>query len=300
MCDAISFLRAIRLKHRECSIVMFSDCRPMFPILSHFADSVIFTDKRDWHTIFRSEAWKFDLFYDFRPHCCRVFAGDPYRRRIRLISDKNVAMMRRWKHYNSRATNKLQDLKKSVIRLNLESAEVPNVPYHVEFPMPVSSRQGTFLTINTGAMGAERGQIQTKQWDSWQSVVDTMKAEFKIPIVQVGAGWEKRLMNVKHLWNRPLLQVASLLKTSTLHLGNENGMIRLRRLVTDKPSVVVFGPTPQTMYGFEGNANLWANVCRPCFWYTGDWMWECAMGWDKVCMRTISVERVIDAVRSLL
>jgi len=303
MCDAVSFLRAIRKKWGDAArLTMFTDCRPMIGILSKFANAVMITDAA-WHDAFKREAWRFDRFYDFRPHVCRVFSGDIYTQKVRLLSNKDGALMKRWKQYNSWETNKLQDLKKSVVDLNLESAELPSVPYDVD-PIGLGQRkiEGDYITINIGAMGSERGLTQTKQWDfsRWQDVVDRLKIVYGVPIYHVGIRWEKKLRGVHHIWGKPLSVVASILAGSLLHLGNENGMIRLRRLVTKKPSVVVFGPTPAGMYGFKNNANLSTGVCRPCFWYTKEWMWECAMEWGTICMKGITVDMVLAAAKGIL
>jgi ADP-heptose:LPS heptosyltransferase len=303
MCDAISFVRAIQKKWGDtAALSLFTDCAPMKPILSQFVTHVFCGSADSWHDTFKKEAYKFQRFYDFRPHVCRVFAGDVYSKKLTLESDKDPAQMRRWKQYNSWETNRLQDIKTDLITLNLKSAELPDVPYETELALKPSPMTGDYITINVGAMGSERGLVQTKQWDfsRWQVVCDELRARYQLPIYHVGRRWEKKLKRVNHLWGLPLLGVAAILKGSRLHLGNENGLIRLRRLVTDKPSVVVFGPTSKIMYGFKNNVNISSGVCRPCFWYTGDWMWECAMGWDKACMTSIKPETVIDAAAEVL
>ena len=244
-----------------------------------------------------------------RPHAGIVFQGNPYTRIKTYIAanrknhdskyiDTTVdyTHIKQFNHYNSWETNKLQQNRKSVIGLNCEAIGIEKHNYD-EARCEVNQFKDTnFITINTGAMGAERSIKQTKQWDmkNWQVVVDELLKRGE-RVIQIGIRWEKKLKHVEHIWQKPLHEVMRYLASSKLHLGNENGLIRLRRLVTNKLSIVLFGPTPPMMYGFENNINIWNNVCHPCFWYAGDWMTKCAMNIDCLCMKSITIDKVLEA-----
>lgn len=301
MCDLCVLIDGIRRKHPGASISAIVNCGAMRKILSHYADAVMVDTKRDWHTITRSEGWKYDLFYDMRPHRCVVLAGNMYTKLLRFTEHYPLSYIRRWYHYNSWYTNKLQKLGKTVIELNAESADIIADYDMSRYPVELIPDAQEWITINTGAMGSERGLKQTKQWDykKWQRVVDKLLHSGET-VVQVGKRWEKKLRHCHHIWNANLGTIARYLASSKLHLGVENGIVRLRRLVTDKPSVVLFGPTHPKMYGFSNNVNIFKNICYPCLWYTGNWMWKCAMGWDNICMKNITPELVLDEIWTIL
>jgi len=311
-CDFAVIIHGIRKQFPDSTIVAISDGNAQ--ILRHYADAVIIDQKTDWHELSRRHGWQYDLFYDLRPHAGLIFKGRPYRQDKLLIAnnrnghidsrvDVNVSIqhMKRFNHYNSWETNKLQDKNKSVIELNCEAVGVKSTYDEARLKTPPFHETGDFITINTGAMGAEKGLRQTKQWDmkSWQEVVDVLLKR-GVRVIQLGIRWEKKLKRVEHVWQKPLSVVMQYLANSRIHLGNENGLIRLRRLVTDKPSIVLFGPTHPVMYGFKNNVNIWLNVCRPCFWYTGEWMTTCAMNIDCLCMRLITPEIVLKEMWTLL
>lgn len=305
-CDFAVLLHGIRKHFPNAGIIAISDCSKR--ILEHYADAVIIDKKNTWHDLFRMHAWRYDLFYDLRPHAGLVYEGDVWSRTYRLIANNrlghldervpvNVTLqhIERYNHYNSWYTGKLQDLGKSVIQLNCDAVAVESNYDEARLNIPGKFTDNNFITINTGAMGAERGIKQTKQWPhkNWQTVVDKLVTKGE-RVIQLGIRWEKRLKRVEYVWQKPLSVVMQYLASSKLHLGNENGLVRLRRLVTDKPSIVLFGPTHPGMYGFENNINIWENICHPCLWYTSDWMTKCAVDVDCLCMKSISIEQVLE------
>jgi len=319
MCDLAVILRGIQRAHEGASITAIIDMPAMKQVINRYADGVIVDTERDWHTLFRMHAWKFGLFFDMRPHKGLIFKGDHYTRSAKLIGnskygkpddrvDVNVtyAHIRTWKHYNSWHTHKLQHEGKSVIQLNAESIGVtkyiPNDYDDAQYEIPQKSEYSDYITINTGAMGSDRGLKQTKQWEHsrWQQVVENLISN-GYKVIHIGRRWERKFKGcTKYVWNKSLTTVMQYLKASRLHLGVENGIVRLRRLVTDKPSVALFGPTHPRMYGFKNNTNIWTNICKPCFWYTGEWMRECAMEWDCLCMKSITVNMALDRIYGLL
>ena len=307
-CDFAVILHGIRKQFPESSVVAISDGNSS--ILKHYADTVIIDKKTDWYELSRRHGWRYDLFYDLRPHSGLVFRGDVYKKEKVLIANNrcghedervnvtvSLAHIHRFNHYNSWATNEMQFENKPVIELNCEAVGIES--NYDEARLPINQVDADYITINTGAMGAEKGRKQTKQYHRWQEVVDALVQRGE-KIIQLGIKWEKKLKHVEHVWNEPIGVVADYLAKSKLHLGNENGIVRLRRLVTDKPSVVVFGPTHPVMYGFSNNINIWTNVCHPCFWYTGEWMWKCAMDVDCICTRSITPEMILDNIWKLL
>jgi ADP-heptose:LPS heptosyltransferase len=306
ICDYAVILHGIRKRFSNASIVAITDCGKY--ILQNYADAVIIDNQTDWYELSRKHGWQYDLFYDLRPHSGLVFKGDYWSKTKRFISnnrlghldervdvDVTLQHIERFNHYNSIYTNKLQDKGKTVIELNCDAIGIKSTYDEARLDVPDKLPDGDFITINTGAMGAEKGKRQTKQWDmaNWQAVVDMLLGSGE-RVVQLGIRWEKKLKRVEHVWQKPLSQVMQYLEASKLHLGNENGLVRLRRLLTKKPSIVLFGPTHPDMYGFRSNINLWGNVCKPCLWATGDWMTKCALGLNGLCMDSISTNFILE------
>jgi ADP-heptose:LPS heptosyltransferase len=86
---------------------------------------------------------------------------------------------------------------------------------------------------------------------------------------------------------------------SSLHMGVENGTVRLAKSL-GIGSVVVYGPTSPDLFRLEGDRAVFADVCEPCFWKTRNWAITCHNDWDFACMRAVSPEQVADAVEERL
>ncbi len=306
VCDFAVVLHGIRKQFPNASITAIADCGKS--ILQHYTDATIIDTQTDWYELSRKHGWQYDLFYDLRPHAGLVFQGDYWSQTKRFIANNRLGHLDErvpvdvtlhhiecFNHYNSIYTNKLQDKGKTVVELNCEAVGVESTYDEARLDIPDKVPDGNFITINTGAMGAEKGKRQTKQWDmkNWQAVVDELMKSGE-RVIQLGIRWEKKLKRVEHIWQKPLSQVMQYLEASKLHLGNENGLIRLRRLLTDKPSIVLFGPTHPDTYGFKNNINIWNKVCRPCLWATGEWMAKCALGLDCLCMNSITPKMIYE------
>lgn len=311
MCDFAVILYGIRSIFPDDAIVAISDNG--IDILTHYADAVLINKQAVWHDLSSKLGWQYDIFYDLRPHSGLVFSGDYWARTKRLIANNRDGHsnnyvsatvssddIRRFKYYNSVYTNKLQDLNKSVITLGNQSAGTHSTYDNARLNISNHLTDSNFITINISAMGANIGVEQTKQWDidKWQVVVDELSRRGE-KVIQLGIRWEQRLKRIKSVWNRPLVKVMRYLEASKLHLGVENGMVRLRRLLTNRPSIVLFGPTAPLMYGFENNINIHKNVCRPCFWCTGDWMTQCPLDLDCICMRAINPEDILQEYENI-
>jgi len=272
----------------------------------------------------RHQARQFDYFYDFRPYVGRCYRGDEaaisldYPDAFRSVGSHWHPL---WgKYYNhplSQYQNVLQDdcPGMSHLQITAQSCDLPMPDWDaVDIDLPsVDPPGGDWVSVNLGSAG---GMVQTKSWGvgSWQTVVDALDCE----AIQLGTNREPRLKRVRHVFDSPLMTFLGWLRASPLHVAIENGSVRLRRLVTNQPSVVLFGPTAPSMFGIKGNVVVHADVCRPCFWLTKEWMTECPRAikndvtenikalwgdrlpqsghYDRICMRSITPETVIDEV----
>ncbi len=96
-----------------------------------------------------------------------------------------------------------------------------------------------------------------------------------------------------------LLGSVQLMRRADVVVSHDTGPLHLARLVRT-PCVALFGPTnPNEFVGCDpGVTWIWGGeelTCRPC--YDGRSFARCS---DNVCLRSISVVRVFDAVQSLL
>ena len=149
------------------------------------------------------------------------------------------------------------------------------------------------------------GATVTKCWpkEHWRKLVSLMKAHFPdVLIVQVGS-FNAQLIDRVDLDLRSktnLDEAAWVIKHASLHVDGESGLVRLAHAVHTR-SVVIFGPTSQTFFGFERNINLQSEVCNDCWWSTSDWLSHCPRGLEKLeCMELVTPATVYEEIAACL
>ena len=121
-----------------------------------------------------------------------------------------------------------------------------------------------------------------------------------IKVVQVGAKGFSRIEGCDTYALGYDLEVAKyVLKDSLLHIDCEGGLVHLATQLGTK-CVVLFGQTPIKFYAYPDNINLSAGCCHNCYWLTNDFT-TCYRGQSEPeCMRAITPEMVMEAVRRYL
>ncbi|HJV65242.1 MAG TPA: glycosyltransferase family 9 protein [Geomonas sp.] len=139
--------------------------------------------------------------------------------------------------------------------------------------------------------------LQTKNWhlDRWAEAVSHFSA-LGWPVIQLGLADEESIPGTVNLLGKlSVKQTAAVLKYASFHLDSEGGLVHLSQAVKTR-SVVVFGPTPISLFGYPKNANVAAGECANCFWSDVRWFMRCPKGNPTAsCMDAITAARVIEA-----
>ena len=191
--------------------------------------------------------------------------------------------------------------------LDIKPVSIDELEVKIEAPIRWQLKalsMSPYITIGPGSDTQAGGrQRQTKEWPDhrWEQLVQLLHDDMpKLRILQVGKAGEATIKGTTSLVGKTSIQeLLWILKKSRLHLGCENGTVRMAR-ACGVDSVVVFGPTSQYLYGMEHNAVIRSNACTPCFWKTSDWMLRCPHEWDALCMVSTPPKPVADAVMRLL
>lgn len=145
-------------------------------------------------------------------------------------------------------------------------------------------------------------KYQTKNWPlaRWEKVVAQLQEEGFV-VVQLGLSTEEMIPGALSLLGKlSIRETAAVLKYSQLHLDTEGGLVHLAKAVKTR-SIVVFGPTPVSLFGYSENANLTAGTCHNCFWSDVRWFQRCPKGTNPAaCMEMVTVQNVTDAAHRLL
>jgi hypothetical protein len=148
------------------------------------------------------------------------------------------------------------------------------------------------IVIQSSGMSA-RDPMLNKQWyvGRFQSVVSGLP---ELEFIKVGSADDPPLGHVTDLRGKTSIrQTAALLHEARLFVGSVGFLMHLAR-ACDCPSVIVYGGREAPWQsGYPCNANLYTPApCAPC------WRWNtCEL--DRRCMKEITVDHVIAAVREL-
>jgi len=301
--DLYVLANGIRWKHPDATITCYVTSEVGAEILQPPVVDVVRISHMPWHEAVEREAWKFDMFYELRPYVGAIRMGRYYEREAPIVHLK-PHFKEAFEKMLTEETNKLQYFGKDLISLHAEAVDI-KASYDDVIPIetiPYELSEDDFVTVHFGAdANVAKGVPVTKLWyvDRMQAVVDYL-SEKGIWVYQIGVTGEPEFEGAIKLFDLHILEVADVLRRSALHIDIEGGMVRLRRLMTRKPSIVLFGPTPISLFGFANNINISADICHPCFWMIPVWNSKCYCGWNRACMEAITVEMVIDKINEIL
>jgi ADP-heptose:LPS heptosyltransferase len=136
----------------------------------------------------------------------------------------------------------------------------------------------------------------------WQNIVEKLVNE-NILVIQVGKMSDVYIKGAYSLLGLTTpLQLVSLLKKVDIAITSDNFIMHAAHLV-NIPAIVVFGPTPSTVYGYDGQILIQApfDHCEQkgkCIGkeYPQNYSTECSLGTENHCMNKISEEEIFSEV----
>lgn len=150
------------------------------------------------------------------------------------------------------------------------------------------------IAIHSSGMAA-RWAMVTKEWypERFQAVVDALRDEYTF--VQLGSGKDPLLDGCLDFRGQlSVRESAAVLSQSLLFVGQVGFLMHLARAVDTRAVIVYGGRETPAQSGYVCNENLAsAPPCSPC------WRWR-TCDFDRVCMRQIEAEHVVEAARRAL
>lgn len=166
-----------------------------------------------------------------------------------------------------------------------------------------------FITIQRGNNPKLSTNESPKLWPvaSFEKLAVLIKKNYpNVILVQLGESVDhcKALNGIdvnlvgQTTWN----DLKVLLKHAILHIDSECGMVHLRKALHKEPSLVFFGPTPVSFFGYDGNINLKGEGCPDfCAELREDWEYRCIRNQKPApCMESITAEMAFDAICNIL
>lgn len=161
-----------------------------------------------------------------------------------------------------------------------------------------------YITLHHGAdknMSSASG-LQTKNLPNatWGQICEQLSAAGFVT-VQLGEKHEGLIegVDVDLRGQTSFAASAIVLKHAMVHVDTEGGLVHLARSM-GTPSVVAFGPTPVSFFGYKANVNLEPSLCGDCWWTTREWARSCPRGLaNPECMESHSAKTIARAALDL-
>lgn len=160
-----------------------------------------------------------------------------------------------------------------------------------------------YITLSCDAGASKDNSVVAKSWPMYyfNRLVRLLKEECPgLPIVQLGAAEAEHIDGADHyMLGKPFALAEHILANAILHVDTEGGLVHLASQLGTK-CVVLFGPTWEEFYGYEGNIHIRAGQCKNCCGVYPDSN-QCARGLkEPECMYSITPEMVMEKVGEVL
>lgn len=164
-------------------------------------------------------------------------------------------------------------------------------------------RLGEYITVGYGNGTDRRMDRVAKMWpqEYFERTVAMFRKKYpSVQVVQVGGRGQPELKGAdRYLLGEKFEVVAHVLRNAIFHLDIEGGLVHIASQLGTK-CIVLFGPTPKELYGYEGNINISAGTCQDCTGLYRD-PYMCARGMERPeCMYSITPELVMDNICSYM
>lgn len=165
-----------------------------------------------------------------------------------------------------------------------------------------------FITIHRG-VDERNPSNSVKTWpvDYYNALIKLIRGKYPdIKVVQLGLNVERcpefDNVDLNLVGKTTVEDIKVLLKNSLLHIDGEGGMVHLRHALRGGRSIVMFGPTSPTFYGYTENLNLRGEGCsEPCEWVIQNWQDSCCRGYSEApCMYSLTPEFVFENVKNAM
>jgi ADP-heptose:LPS heptosyltransferase len=174
------------------------------------------------------------------------------------------------------------------------------------FPHASFAHASSPIVIHAGS--AQTVLAQAKRWstDSYRQLVANLEQEFgadRIILVEGPdeAGIASQIApkgNILKL-DGPLAHAAAILERAALYIGSDSGLAHLAAAV-GTPAVTLFAPADPdrvSPFGYRDLVVQAPTPCAPCFQYPWNCPYPKSLCREPMCITTITVESVMDAVR---
>ena len=278
-------ISGIKKKYPESSLTVFCEGSPEIYTKNKNIDKVSRVGRRLQQEMVNSLQPLFDIFYDVR-YVSRVFGEKP----------SDYFLKYKWFYDNwALSNNQLDRIGDNVIDMIIKSCglqdycSLEDMSLETEeFPLP----KKPYVVMHNS--GGNIGQLKLLPIQTCKAIVDYLNRK-GISVVQPGVREDIYINGcLDYRGKTNLFQTANLIKNSEFYIGIEGLLAHLAKAV-GKKSIICFGNTPVSCFGYKENINLSQQKCQPCLWASGQAHNECMLKHDY-CRNLPTVEMIIEMI----
>lgn len=207
----------------------------------------------------------------------------------------------------------LNELANIMVKKNINLKLMPfylfKIPYKKyncikTYPSPIKE---VFITIHNGfdtkLSQTPKQSMKVYPLENFIKLVKLIKNEYpNIKIVQLGSKTSIPIEGVDvNLIEKTNLETSfAYLNNSILHIDGDSGLVHARKFISNKKSIVLFGPTNIDFFKYEDNINIVSKSfsCANCWLKKDDWNFNCVEGYESnFCMKFIKPEDIFEQIK---
>lgn len=303
--ESANFAVAVKRKYPDSDITVFVRDRVSADMLvGHEA-------VKETRVLYRTNRWilellkiccskEFDIIYDNR-YVTRTFYKDEKRfAEDKKKTDEAFNKYASYYHVFPMRNNELAKFKwkESNRALSLHTACLEGNDNDAKISLKYSEviKKKKYVTIHNGDDVARGSKCWTTS--HWKVLTKMLQGE-GYAVIQLGRKGDEVVKGADNLVGKlPIKSSATIIKDAEFHIDTESGLVHIANAVKTK-SIVLFGPTPISFFGYKDNINIQTpSECNNCWWTHGFWWRKCPKTQDtpSQCMTSITPSLVMDAV----
>ena len=278
-------IAGIKRKYPESSLTVFCEGSHEIYSKNKNIDKVIMVGRKLQQEMVNSLQPLFDIFYDVR-YVSRVFGEKPC----------GYFLKYKWFYDNwALSNNQMDKIGGNVVDMIIKSCGLENYCSlgdmkleTEEIPLPAKP----YVVIHNS--GGNIGQLKLLPISTCRDIVDYLNRR-GINVVQLGVKEDIYINGcLDYKGKTNLFQTAYLIKNCRFYIGIEGLGAHLAKAV-GKNSIICFGNTPVSCFGYKENINLSQQKCQPCWWASGQAHNKCMLKNDY-CQNLPTTEMIIEAI----
>ena len=288
-------VHAIKRRYPEAEITIYVRDKNEYLKRDPNIDRIIYTGYCDWNKLVKKEVGNYDLFFDDRYY---VGIWKPNKGHMKLHTKDEKKYWNFFNHLNCLKTNLLEmSAKNSGVKLIEEDF---NLDFLIE-NNKLESLSSKYILLHND--DSELRHTKAYPTNHWNKIISYLKASYpQLNIIQVGIKDSTKLDNIIDLRGKTNFEeLCSLVRGAELIITPEGLIPHLSRAFKTK-TIVLFGPTPISCFGYKEHFNFQGeSVCSGCWYSTDDWYKACPLKYSNcISLYTILPQKINSAISSIL